>query len=99
MHQESDQADRDARRLRRYVLGRRELMMIFNGRVKIVGSGLPADASVHHLAVDYLSDSLHIFVHSTSFDPVPEGEAIPEDGPLMLCAIPDESWRDRPPFL
>jgi hypothetical protein len=74
----------DRRRLRRYQFDPNWLMKVLNGAAVVLGGPLPDDAYVHHICFDLYRDGLSVFVHSMEFDPVPDGEVIPEAGPLCV---------------
>jgi hypothetical protein len=77
----------DRRRLRRYWFDPNWLVKVLNGAAVVLDGSLPDDASVQHIGIDPRRDGLTAFVHSREFDLVPDGEVIPEAGPLRVRMI------------
>jgi hypothetical protein len=98
------------RRVRRFTVSCRDLVAIFSGRVKIDDEPVPADAEVGHVAADFPTDAVAVYVYSDEYPSVPDGEEIPDAGLIGLRMYqypPDESpvspddpsWRSREALL
>jgi hypothetical protein len=102
---EKEQERIDRSRRRGYVIGHHLILEIFRGRVSIdpASADLPSDACIESVHYDPWHCGFTIFIHSMTFDPVPEGQECPQAwGPLRL-RVHDEgaqgNYMARPPLL
>lgn len=82
--------DRPLRRCKAFTIPSRDLVKIFNGRVRIAGKELPADAVVRSAFPDQWRDAIIVIVESDSFPEVAECASVPDEpGALSLSRLPD----------
>jgi len=73
------------RRLKRFGLTGEGLTTVLQGQVRVL-KGIPLDGRYRGMAHDTATNRLVIYIEHPSFEPVPEGEKLP-DGEIVVEVI------------